>query len=107
MKDNYVLTEDDKIQRRVKRAQENVKAMNEALVTHGIITLTVEVKTIEEAEELWDWLYSKDQDVMKSNLTALTWKPPMSQNMVNAFDQLVAVILTEDDISEHSSNDGV
>lgn len=57
---------------RVQGIIDRVKEQNRFLAAKGTVVLTVNLSTEEEAQELYEWLYSDDKP-MKSSLTSISW----------------------------------
>lgn len=58
---------------RIKEAKQTVIDFNNLLIKKGNIFLEIEIKTIEEADEIGRWMYSKKDSPMKSNLIQVAW----------------------------------
>lgn len=59
-------------QKYVDDALARVKENNQSLASKGEVTLTVQLSTEEEADELFTWLYSEVKP-MKSTLVGISW----------------------------------
>lgn len=62
--------------------------INNGLVKHGTIILTVEVTTVKGAQQINDWLYSSDKP-MESVLSSISWdKTMVSKEVAEKIDAL-------------------
>ena len=70
------------------QVEQQVLDSNEALVKHKVLTLTVEVNTVEEADEIMCWMYAKSKP-MKSALLEIAWdKVTVSKKVADAIESL-------------------
>ena len=59
---------------RLKEVNEQIDSMNKSLMEKSPLRLTVEIPTVEAAEEIMAWMYSEERSPMKhARLRSIDW----------------------------------
>lgn len=76
-------------QERIDRMLEIHQSTLQRLVEERTLLLTVEVNTVEDADQILTWMYCKDEKPMSADLLSISWdKVPASKKVVDLIERL-------------------
>lgn len=80
---------DPEIQARIERANKFAEDMNRNLVEKGILNLTVQVDTMEQAKQIMAWMYSEGYNQDRGKLLQVGWdSTPVNNEVLKKFHEL-------------------
>jgi hypothetical protein len=87
------MTTAEENQKRIDNAIRRVREFNESLLKRGTLTLVVELKTIEDAEQIHHWMYGpEDSKPMSAKLNTISWDQALiNSDLKQALDEFLQV----------------